>query len=263
MPTIGDLCDYLRLIAPLDLAEDWDNVGLLVGSAAADVQRVMTCLTVTPSTVDEAIQQEADVVVTHHPFPFRALNRITTSTPVGRMLLQLIENRIAVYSAHTAFDSASGGINRQLADSLALCNTRPLCEPRDSDPAVGTGRVGDLREPMKLADVAKSLKSFLGIDYVRTVGAGDTCVRRIGVACGSAGQFIEQARGDGCQLLVTGETSFHTCLEAEATDISLLLLGHFASERFAMESLAVQIGAEYPDLNVWPSQTESDPLRLL
>jgi putative NIF3 family GTP cyclohydrolase 1 type 2 len=88
-------------------------------------------------------------------------------------------------------------------------------------------------------------------------------IHRIGVACGSAGQFIEHALREGCELLVTGETNFHTCLHAQTTRIGLLLLGHFASERFAMESLAARIGADFPRLTVWVSRTETDPLRLV
>ena len=101
------------------------------------------------------------------------------------------------------------------------------------------------------------------IDSFQLVGDAEKTVERIAAGCGSAGQFLETARRAGCDAFVTGETSFHTCLEAEATDIALLLVGHFASERFAVEKLAEQIQFEFPYLQVWASQLEQDTLRVL
>lgn len=80
---------------------------------------------------------------------------------------------------------------------------------------------------------------------------------------GSAGQFLEEARDAGCDALVTGETSFHTCLEAEATGVALLLTGHYASERFAVEQLAELLASQFDDIQCWASEREADPLRLI
>ncbi|NQT35940.1 MAG: Nif3-like dinuclear metal center hexameric protein, partial [Planctomycetes bacterium] len=75
---------FLKTFAPLELAEEWDNVGLLVGDRGRDVSRAMTCLTITPESVAEAIEQRADLIVTHHPLPFLPLKQLTTDTTVGR-----------------------------------------------------------------------------------------------------------------------------------------------------------------------------------
>ena len=120
MPTIEALHAFLERFAPHRLAESWDNVGLLVGDRQAEVRRLMTCLTVTPTTVDEAIDGRADLIVTHHPLPFAAVKRLTSETIAGRMLLKLIAAGVAVYSPHTAFDSAAEGINQRLAEGLGL-----------------------------------------------------------------------------------------------------------------------------------------------
>ena len=89
MPTLAETVEILEQFAPLALAEEWDNVGLLVGDRGRSIQRLMTCLTITPTTVDEAVRERADLVVVHHPLPFRPLSRITSDTTVGRMLLAL------------------------------------------------------------------------------------------------------------------------------------------------------------------------------
>ena len=116
MIQLKDICNYLEEFAPPVLAEQWDNVGLLAGDPESAVARLMTCLTITPQSAQEAVQRQADLVVTHHPLPFRALKRVVTTTTPGRLLWDLITHRVAIYSPHTAFDSTAGGINQQLAE---------------------------------------------------------------------------------------------------------------------------------------------------
>src|SRR5713101_8136145 len=100
MPTVGAIIDYLDHFAPSHLAADWDNVGLLLGDRSAKVERVMTCLTVTPEVSQEAIGSQAQLIVCHHPILFHPIQRLTTDTPEGRMLLSLIRAGVAVYSPH-------------------------------------------------------------------------------------------------------------------------------------------------------------------
>ena len=261
MTSLAQVCEFLEGHAPRALAEEWDNVGLLVGRRAARIERVMTCLTITPASAAEAIREKAGLVVAHHPLPFQPLKRLTDDATPGRLLLDLIGADVAVYSPHTAFDSAELGINQQLAEGLGLESIEPLMPALEEISNLGSGRRGELPAKAELAEVAAKLKAFLGIDAVRAVGEG--AVKRVAVACGSGGSFLSKARLAGCDVLVTGETSFHTCLEAEATGISLLLVGHYASERFGVERLAEALGNEFADLSVWASGDEADPLHTL
>lgn len=257
---IQDACHFLEQFAPLMLAESWDNVGLLLGRPANPLRAVMTCLTITPDSVAEAIEQQADLIVTHHPLPFHPLKRITSGTVTGRMLLDLIEAKVAVYSPHTAFDSAAGGINQSLAELLQLENIFPLTPLGEATDPWGAGRQGQLTTSRTLADIAQRIKQLLKIPHVQFVGQPDQLIRLVAVGCGSAGSFLEHARTAGCDLLVTGEVTFHRSLEAQAEGIGLLLLGHYASERFAVERLAGQIADQFPTLRVWASQQEQDPI---
>ena len=257
--SVSEICEYLESFAPQSLAEDWDNVGLLVGHRNAEVQRLMTCLTLTPLSCQEAMHQKADIVVTHHPMPFMSLKQITDDSTVGKILLSLIENGVAIYSPHTAFDSTRGGINQQLADGLGLLRIAPLIES-DEEAGLGTGRFGNVDGVCTLADIIERVKSLLNISGVHSVGDLKQNVSSVAVACGAAGQFLQQAADLGCQAFVTGETNFHTCLEAEARGVGLILPGHFASERFAVETLADQISEQFPELSVWPAKSERDPL---
>jgi len=258
MPTVAAIAAFLEQLAPFRLAEDWDNVGLLVGHRDQSVTKLMTCLTVTPASAAEAVQSGAELIVTHHPIPFAATKRLTADTTVGRMLLDLIAARIAVFSAHTAFDSAGEGINQRLAAGLELRGIAPLMPHPEGQ---GTGRWGWLADPLSLGQLAQRLKQFLAIERLQLVGDPDQTVRTVAVACGAAGELLDAARQNGCDAMVVGEARFHTCLEAEALGIGLLLPGHFASERFAVECLADVLARQFQDVQVWASRSEKDPLK--
>ena len=260
MATVQDFCLFVEAFAPTRLAEDWDNVGLLLGDRARTVSHVMACLTVTPESVREAVTAKVDLIVTHHPMPFRPLKRITSDTVVGRMMMQLLEHKIAVYSPHTSFDSGRHGINQRLAEGLGLTSIQPL-EPRDAEPdGLGAGRVGNVERDATLGDLANLAKQFLHLRTLRYVGSLDRPARRVAVSCGSGGEFLQRAIQVGSDVLLTGETSFHTCLEAQAQGVALLLPGHYASERFAVELLANVLQEEFSNVNVWASREESDPI---
>lgn len=166
MPIIRDITAVLEEIAPHSLAAEWDNVGLLLGDAQAPVERVMTCLTVTPDSVAEAIQERAQLIVSHHPILFRPTKRLVAQSPEGRMLLNLVQAGIAVYSAHTASDNCVGGINELIAQKLGLVEVGPLrsrdaarqckivvfvpdkelAKVSDAMFAAGAGQIGEYRE---------------------------------------------------------------------------------------------------------------------
>jgi len=126
MPTVTNISEFLDCFAPPGLAAEWDNVGLLLGDGAAEVRRLLTCLTVTPAVVAEAVEERADLIVSHHPILFRGAKRLSTDTSEGRLLWPLARAGIAVYSPHTAFDNTLGGINDLLARRLGVVDLAPL-----------------------------------------------------------------------------------------------------------------------------------------
>jgi dinuclear metal center YbgI/SA1388 family protein len=260
MPSIAEVRDFLERFAPVRLAEDWDNVGLLVGDPKANADRVMTCLTVTAETVAEAIAEKADMIVSHHPLPFRPLKRITTDRVPSKMVWDLIRAGISIYSPHTGFDSATRGINQSLGERLGVTEMKPIKPIVDDPDGLGAGRIGKLGSAKNLIDFVAQVKQDFGLTNVQIVGQSDQKVSRVAMACGSGGSFLSAAIARGCDTFVTGETTFHTALEAKANGVALVLLGHYASERFAVESLADVIQTDFADVKVWASEQECDPI---
>ena len=262
MPTLRAVIEALETVAPLRLAADWDSVGLLVGSSRLQIDRVMTCLSLTPEVAAEAVRERAEMVVTHHPLPFRPVPRITADTTTGRVLLDLIHAGIAVWSSHTAWDSAIGGINDQLAALLGLDHVTPI-EPDSLHALAGFGRAGTAPAGWSVAQLSRHIASRLGAKGVHLVGDSSRAAGRVGIVCGSGGDSLAAVKEAGCTTFLTGEVKLHQALEAQALDLAVIAVGHHASERFSMEVLAAQLAEAEPGLVCWASRDESDPLAWL
>lgn len=277
---LKELIDALQRIAPLGIAESWDNVGLLVGDPASSIAKVMTCLTLSDGVLEEAIDRKIGLVVSHHPIPFRPLTRITTEDPTGRILWRAMQHSIAIYSPHTAWDNAHEGINRQLAGLLHLGNLRPLVplnraansqngnsqtgkvkqgtsldDPMERE--LGCGVIGEFAKPVRIDDLVERLGVGIRGMSVRCTDSGERLVNRIGIVCGSGGSMLSKAAGERCDLFLTGEATYHQCLEAEARGVAMLMIGHFASEAFSMRKLAELLARVFPQLDVGASESES------
>jgi dinuclear metal center YbgI/SA1388 family protein len=262
MPELADVTAALDRIAPLRLAAEWDAVGLLVAPRSPSVRRVITCLTLTPEVAAETVAERADLVVTHHPLPFRPVPRITPENGTGRVLLELIAAGCGVWSSHTAWDSAAGGINDLLAAGLELEQVEPI-EPDHDDPRVGFGRMGLARAGESLESLARRLAGWLEAPGVQLVGRQSTAARRVGIVCGSGGDLVGQVAAAGCQTLVTGEIKLHQAIEARAAGLAVIAVGHHSSEHFAMAELGRRLAAELPELDVRAARIDRDPIEWL
>lgn len=125
------VCEINRLLdqlAPYKTAYDFDNVGLLVGDSNQPVQKIMVALDATPEVLQQAIEQQVQLLITHHPLIFKGLKNITADTANGKLIMQLIKHNIALIAMHTNLDIAQGGVNDCLAELIGLQNTRTITE---------------------------------------------------------------------------------------------------------------------------------------
>lgn len=227
--TLNDIVVSMEQIAPPALAEEWDNVGLMLGRRDKEVKKILLALDMTKQSVDQAIAQKVDLIITHHSAIFRKLNCLTDSVWQQELLLTLAENGIAIYSAHTNFDIVNGGVNESLAQRLQLNNVTVL------DDNSGLGRVGEVAET-DLQAFAIFVKQQLQADYVVVGNAGKT-VKRVAI-CGGAGvDFIQQALAKGADTLVTGDVKYHSAQEAVFSGLNIVDAGHQTTELPAMQDL--------------------------
>ena len=124
--TVNDIIAIMEHVAPSSLAESWDSVGLQVGDGRWHVERIRIALDPLHDVIEQACRDNIDLVVTHHPLIFRPLKSLNVSTPTGKIIHMALENKTALFSAHTNLDSVKGGINDFLAEKLGLRNTEVL-----------------------------------------------------------------------------------------------------------------------------------------
>ena len=180
---VYEIAELIDKAFPPAAAEEWDNIGLLVGRRDNEVSRVLLTLDVTPYVVEEAIKSGVQMIVSHHPMMFSGVKRITDEAAEGRMLLDLCRADIAVYAAHTNLDSGVGGLNDALAALFGLNNTEVVLQ--GSLDGAGLGRIGDLAEPVTALEFAQMAKKLLNTS-VRLSGDKNKQVKRVAVGSGAS-----------------------------------------------------------------------------
>ena len=230
LATVNDLVALLEELMPSNLAEDWDNVGLMLGRRGKTVKKILLALDLTKEVVEQAISQKADLIVTHHPAIFKKLKRVVDNDWQQDLLLTLAENGIAVYSAHTNLDCVSTGVNDVLAKLLKLEDTDVL------DDSNGLGRIGVVEE-MALADYAQLVKASLRADYV-IVGDAGKPVHKVAVCGGAGSDLIDIALAKGADTLVTGDVKYHSAQQAVFSGLNIIDAGHQPTELPVLDKLA-------------------------
>lgn len=240
---IQEVVDFCNARFHPELQENYDNAGFLLGEGSRECQGVLVSVDLTPKVIDEAIGHGLNLIVTHHPFIFSGLKRITTDSETGRMVYRLIRNNIAVYAAHTNLDNLMDGVNGILAQKLGL-QSCAILHPMVGHTDVGSGMIGTLPTPMPIGDFFQMVKSVLGLPILRS--SADSCnkVSRVAI-CGGAGSFlIGDAIAAGADIYLTGDMKYHDFQRAEGR-ITLVDIGHYESEQFVKELISLVISQNF------------------
>lgn len=220
---ISEIIDRLEAFAPVVLAEEWDNVGLMIGDAREECTGVMLALDLTYEIIETAKEAGCNLIVTHHPFIFRPIKRIDFCEAKGRDIKALVESGISVYSAHTNLDKAEDGINATLSGILGA----------KSFQLDGVGAIMQF-EPMRLDGFAKRVADLLKDRSVRIVGAPDKIVSSAYVVGGSGGSEYSRAR-EVADVLLTGDLKHHNYIDAVEDGFAIVEFSHYASEIIAQD----------------------------
>ena len=232
--SVKEIVKIMSETAPVRLAEEWDNVGLLVGRKEKEVKVILCALDFSAEVLEQAVQLHADIVVTHHPAIFHSIKQLTDSDWRTALLLEAARRDIAVYSAHTNLDSVAGGVNDVLANLLNLENVESLS---GEDTLEGIGRIGVLKDTLELTAFAEIVKNTLKLKYVTAVSAGRK-VHKVAVCGGSGMDFLDYAVQAGADTYVTGDVKFHDAQDAQGKNINLIDATHQGTELPVVNALA-------------------------
>jgi len=240
-----ELLNGLDRIAPIDLAESWDNVGLLIGDSERESRSVLLGLDPTLSLLEEAISRGADTLITHHPCIFRPLPFVHTSSPGGAFLELALAEKINVIACHTNFDSAAPGVSDALARLLDLEELSPLSRISSSEnKSQGLGRIGTYAAPLSFALFMKKVFKALDTENVMLAGKPPKEVRRVALCGGSGSDLTEEAFKQGADVYLSAEIKHSTARWVEEIGFCVIDGTHYATERPAMALLEKQLEAQ-------------------
>lgn len=213
-----------------NLAEDWDNVGLIVGDENSFISKILVSLDIDDKVIDEAISNNCNMIISHHPFIFKSLKSIKQSDILGSRIIKLIKNNICVYSAHTNLDIADNGTSDTFAKLLNLKNISNLFK-KDNFP-VGLGRIGELDKSITFSNLIENVKNILNVENLVVSGELDKMVKKIAICTGAGGEidFIMEAISKNCDVYITGDIKYHNSQFANDVGLSLIDATHYASE---------------------------------
>ncbi len=248
------VAQIIEKVAPKSWAEDWDNVGLLVGCGSTPIKRILITLDGTLEVVEEAKAFDAQLIVAHHPIIFRPLKNLRSDNASAQVPLRLLQNQIGYYAAHTNLDQSIFSSSQVLGEVLGLKEMKileessydlsPLPNPGEKR---GYGMIGYLSKPEKLGDVWKRFLGSLNhpgvyahpydLGGVRLAGSLEKVVRKVAIVNGSGARFVQKALFKGADLLITGDVDHHAALDALEGGMAVGDLGHFLSEAPMLQGL--------------------------
>ena len=254
MTTVQDILQFIESIAPPSLKMDGDNVGLLCGRADKEVKTILVALDPFYSVCREAAEEQADLLVTHHPIIHGTISSVTDQTSFGQAILELTAHNISAVNAHTNLDCADGGVNDTLAERLGLTDIQKI----SADP-YGLLRQG-LVDNQPLEEFLSKAKTHLGCNGLRYADGGKE-VHKVAVGGGSCGSELAAVAAAGCDTFVTADVKYNQFWDAKMLGINMIDAGHFHTENPVVAVLAEKIQAAFPHIQVKISKNHCDCMK--
>lgn len=222
-----ELISKINEFCPEDIQESWDNSGVQIFTGNDEIEKVLISMEVTSEVIDEAIVNEVDLIITHHPLIFDPIKSVDCNKVTGNLIQRLIASDINVYSCHTNFDKIFGGNNDFLGNVLGIDSVAPKY-PNNQ----GILRYGWYMNPQNMGDLIELYSYKLGLDkrYFSFVGNLNAKISKVAICTGAGAEFIEEAAADRCELMITGDVKYHSAQLAKELGINVLDIGHYGSE---------------------------------
>lgn len=229
MKTVKEIYDYIDSFAPFSIQCHWDNSGLLVGNINDNIYKIGFCLDITESVITQAVSNECNLIISHHPIIFDPLKQIDSDS----LIAKLIKSNINVICTHTNLDKSIKGTNIALGNRLGLTNVTPL--NLDEDTILFSGET----EETGSVDFLKMISEKL--DTCTAYKLSPKPIKKIVLCSGSGGEYIKKAAELGFDAYLTGEIKYHNFLEVENMEISVFCCGHFETEILGMKLILEEI----------------------
>ncbi|MDO4432149.1 MAG: Nif3-like dinuclear metal center hexameric protein [Aerococcaceae bacterium] len=257
MITVQQLIHQLEKLYPTQLAEEWDQVGLHIGSRNASVTKLMTALDLRLNVVQEAIEHQVDTIIVHHPPIFKPIKRLDLDLLDNQLYALLIKHDITVYALHTNLDIAWNGMNDWLAEELGLEAIEPLCPSTDQSPTIG--RIGNLPLPLTRPQLIEQLKTTYHRSELPIIEAkARSTYQRIAILGGSGSDYVQFAADKQADVFITGDISYHHAHTCYDSGLMTVDAGHYIENIF-ISKMATILQQQFPEITVIASKQITNP----
>jgi dinuclear metal center YbgI/SA1388 family protein len=270
--TVKKIMEFINDFAPFNLAESWDNSGLQAGDPDGSVQKILVSLDVTMAVMEAARDWGADLVLSHHPLQISPSKSIDFNKMPGSAIAMAARERISILSAHTNLDKAADGLNDYFAGIMGVdCDQSLDFDPKTKDSGdsaerlQGIGRIGHLKAPLSLRELALQVKERFRIKHLRVIGDLDLHVNTVALCTGSGGSLLDCFLASSADVYITGDIKYHEARQVEMHHKGLIDVGHFASEAIVVDllesSLAKAVESAGYDIRIKGFKKEKDPFK--
>lgn len=254
---LNDMITELQKVAPEDFAQSWDNVGLLVGDRMQTVTKVFIALDADETSIAQAKEVGAELLLTHHPLIFSPLKKVNCDHFISARVVELLRAQMSYYAMHTNFDASKMG--DLAAERIGLTVKHVLADAFERDgKTYGIGVVGTFAQPKALGELCVAVKDGFGLDAVKVFDAGTDAIRRVAICPGSGKSTIGDAIAAGAQVLITGDIDHHSGIDAVAQGLSIIDAGHYGVEHIFIDYMAAYVKAHIKGVEVF-AQPRKDP----
>ena len=243
--------------APVNSAEDFDNVGLIIGNESANINKALITIDTLENVVDEAIEKECDLIISFHPIIFNNLKKIINKNYVERTVFKAIKNNINIYALHTNLDNHPKGVNFQISNYLELENTNILI-PK-SGFSGGAGMIGEIKKSVSEKKFLKYVKDKMRVKIIKHSNFINKNIKKIAVLGGSGSFGIDEAIKNKADCFITADLKYHDYFKAE-NKILLLDIGHYESEQYTKELILNFLRKKIPKFACIISKSKTNPV---
>ena len=242
----ADILNILEERCPKAYALDWDNCGLQTGRYDKEVNTIYIALDATDEVIAAAAAQHAELLITHHPLLFNGIKQIHDQDFIGRRLLTLIQADMCCYAMHTNYDvSCMGELSARL---LHLNNARVL--EVTSEDEKGIGQYGSLDTAIPLSTLAEQLKQIFELQCVQVYCDVNKPVQRIAISPGAGNSMLSHALDKQSEVLITGDISHHTGIDAVAQGLAVIDAGHYGIEHIFIQDMAAYLSTKLQGVRI-------------
>lgn len=246
------IMEALEQLAPLHMAETWDNIGMLVGTNERDIKSIYIALDPTDEVINDAISKNVDLLLTHHPLIFKPLKSVTNEDFIGRRIISLIKSNITYYTMHTNFDVSV--MADLAADYLKLSNIEIL---EKIDENHGIGKIGNLPKEMTLDELCQYIKDVFSIEFLKVFGNREEKIKKVVIMPGSGKSYIKNTIQSHAEVMITGDIDHHEGIDALASGLTIIDAGHYGIEHIFVKYMKEYINSNFNEIKVFTEKVNA------